>query len=184
MNVARLKTMTVADYLAWGNSQSERIRSELINGQIVAMAQERADHNKAKGAAFSALRQAVKGAGVPCEAFTDGMTVPIDTHTAYEPDALVHCGQAISPSQLTAPAPVIVLEVISPTSAHSDTSAKLIGYFKLASVRHYLIVDAVQRTVTHHTRANDGAIKAASLTTGRLRLDPPGIELDVTDLLG
>jgi Uma2 family endonuclease len=184
MNIARLRTMTVADYLAWGDSQSERIRSELINGQIVAMAPERADHNKAKGSVYSALRQAVKTAGVPCEVFTDGMTVPIDTHTAYEPDALVHCGSSIPPSQLTAPTPVIVVEVISPTSAHSDTSAKLVGYFKLASVRHYLVINPETRTVTHHMRADDGAIKAVTLTAGSLRLDPPGIALDVTDLLG
>jgi Uma2 family endonuclease len=79
---------------------------------------------------------------------------------------------------------VIVVEVISPTSAHSDTSAKLVGYFKLASVRHYLVINPETRAVTHHMRAGDGAIKAATLTAGSLRLDPPGIALDVTDLLG
>jgi Uma2 family endonuclease len=46
---------------------------------------------------------------------------------------------------------VIVVEVISPTSAHSDTSAKLIGYFKLPSVQHYLVIDPDARTVTHHS---------------------------------
>lgn len=184
MNIARLKAMTVADYLAWGEAQSERIRSELINGQIVTMAAERADHNRIKLAASVALRQAVKAAGAPCEVFTDGMTVPIDAHTAYEPDALVHCGPSIPASQLTAPAPVIVVEVISPTSAHSDTSAKLIGYFTLASVRHYLVINPETRTVTHHTRAQDGAIKAVTVTSGSLRLDPPGIALDMIDLVG
>lgn len=184
MNVARLKTMTVPEYLAWGASLTERIRSELINGQIVAMAPERADHNRIKLKTAFALEQAVRAAGVPCEVFTDGMTVPIDTHTAYEPDALVHCGASIPSSQLTAPAPMIVVEVLSPASAHSDTSAKLIGYFKLASVRHYLIIDAEMRAVTHHMRDGHGAIEANTLTAGRLRLDPPGLELDVADLLG
>jgi Uma2 family endonuclease len=184
MNIARLKTMSVAEYLAWGDSQSERVRSELINGQVVAMAPERVDHNRAKGAAYSALRQAVKAARLSCEAFTDGMTVPIDAHTAYEPDAVVHCGARIPPHQLTAPAPVIVVEVTSPTSAHSDTSAKLIGYFKLPSVRHYLVIDPESRAVTHHMRADDGTLSARTLTSGSLRLDPPGLEIDVSDLFG
>jgi Uma2 family endonuclease len=184
MNIARLKTMTVADYLAWGESQSERLRSELINGQIVTTAPERADHNRIKLATTLALKQSIKAAKVRCEAFTDGMTVPIDSHTAYEPDALVHCGPPIPPSQLTAPAPVIVVEVMSPTSAHSDTSAKLIGYFKLASMRHYLVINPETRAVTHHMRSDDGTIKGDTLTAGRLRLDPPGIAFDVTELFG
>lgn len=174
----------MADYLAWGSSQSERVRSELINGQIVTMAPERADHNRIKLATSFALKRAVEKSGIPCEVFTDGMTVPVDAHTAYEPDALVHCGPPIPPSQLTAPTPVIVVEVLSPTSAHSDTSAKLVGYFKLTSVRHYLVINPETRAVTHHMRTDDGAIKAITLTAGSLRLDPPGIALDVTELLG
>ena len=136
MNIAHFKTWTVTEYLAWADTQNERRRTELINGQIVAMSPERADHNRVKLSICMALVQAVKAARLPCEVFTDGMTVPIDRHTAYEPDALVHCGPRIPPNQLTAPAPTVVVEVLSPTSAHSDTSAKLIGYFKIASIRH------------------------------------------------
>lgn len=183
MNVARLKVMTVPDYLAWGDSQSEKVRAELINGQIVAMAPERVNHNRTKLAAVIALRQAVKNAGLPCEVFTDGLTVPIDQHTAYVPDVLVNCGPRLSGSQLTAPAPIIVVEVISPTSAHSDTSAKLIGYFKLPSVRHYLVIDPEARTVTHHARADDGTLSARTLDSGPLRLDPPGLDVEVTELI-
>ncbi len=184
MNIALLKAMTVPEYLAWGDSQSERPRTELINGQIVAMSPERAIHNRIKGSTYLALVQAVKVAGLPCEVFIDGMAVPIDAHTAYEPDVLVHCGARIPSAQLTVPDPVIVVEVISPTSAHSDTSAKLIGYFKLASVRHYLVIDPDARTMTHHARGTDGSVSARTLTTGRLRLDPPGLEVETIDLIG
>jgi Uma2 family endonuclease len=184
MNIALHRAMTVAEYLAWGDAQSERRRTELINGQIVAMSPERADHNRTKGKIFVALASAVTKAGLDCEAFTDGMTVPIDEHTAYEPDALVHCGPPIPPQQLTAPAPVIVVEVLSPTTRHSDNSAKLIGYFKLPSVRHYLVIDPEARSVTRHARGHDGAVVAHTLAGGTLRLDPPGIELQIADLFG
>ena len=182
MNIARLKVLTVPEYLAWGDSQSEKVRAELINGQIVAMAPERIDHNRAKGSAFAALRAAVKAAAVPCEVFTDGVTVAVDPHTAYVPDVLVHCGPKISGQQLTAPAPIIVVEVISPTSVHSDTSAKLIGYFKLPSVRHYLIIDPGARTIAHHERGDCGEISMRTLSSGTLRLDPPGLTIDVADI--
>ena len=112
------------------------------------------------------------------------MTVPIDEHTAYEPDALVHCGTPIPAQQLTVPAPVIVVEVLSPTTSHNDTSAKLIGYFKLPSVRHYLVIDPQARTLTHYARGQDGAVVPRTLTSGTLRLDPPGIELQLSDVIG
>lgn len=175
--------MTVDDYLAWGAAEGDGRRTELINGQTVAMSPEAADHNRIKLRICMALVRSVEVARLPsCEVFTDGMTVPIDAYTAYEPDALVYCGPKIPSAQLTVPAPIVVVEVISPTSRHSDTSAKLIGYFKIASVRHYLVIDPDGRSVTHHTKAADGAVSASSLRAGLLRLDPPGIAIEVTAL--
>jgi Uma2 family endonuclease len=60
--------------------------------------------------------------------------VRIDDHTAYEPDALVYCDDNLAPDAMLIPNPIIVVEVLSPTTRHGDTSAKLIGYFKLPSV--------------------------------------------------
>ena len=37
MNIALRRAMTVPEYLAWADAQSEQPRTELINGQIVAM---------------------------------------------------------------------------------------------------------------------------------------------------
>jgi len=172
--------MTVDEYLAWSTSQSQRPRTELINGQIVTMPAERLLHSRTKGNAFLALRLAIKGAGLPCEALTDGPAVRIDDHTAYEPDALVYCGDPLAPDAMLIPNPVIVVEVLSPTTRHSDTSAKLIGYFKLPSVAHYLILDPDDRTVTHHAR--DGVPEV--LTGGTIRLDPPGMSVPVESLFG
>jgi Uma2 family endonuclease len=184
MNIELRRTMTVLDYLAWAEIQTEGPRTELINGQIVAMSPERIAHIRAKGAVFIALRRAMETAGIVGEVFTDGATVPIDDYTAYEPDALVQCGAPLPGAGMTATEPAIIVEVLSPASVHNDTSAKLIGYFKLASVRHYLIIDPDARTVTHHARAADGQISSQTLAAGTLRLDPPGLTLDVAALFG
>ncbi len=174
--------MTVAEYLAWGDAQGGRVRAELINGQVVAISPERADHNRVKKRIVIALERAMERAAIVGEAFTDGMTVPIDEHTAYEPDALVQCGEPIPSHQLTAPAPVIVVEVLSPTTRHNDTSAKLIGYFKLPSVYHYLVIDPEARALAHHARGQDGAIATSIVAGSMLKLDPPGIELPISEL--
>jgi Uma2 family endonuclease len=180
MTIALRRAMTVEEYLAWSDRQSERRRTELINGQVVAMAPERAAHNRIKIAALFTLRQAVKAGHLPCEVLTDGMTVRIDEHTAYEPDALIYCGGQVTGATMIVPDPMVVVEVLSPTTAHTDTSAKLIGYFKLPSVAHYLIIDPDARTVTHYARNCAPNL----LSGGPLRLNPPGLDVTVEDLLG
>jgi Uma2 family endonuclease len=172
--------MNVQEYLAWADTEAERPRTELINGQIVAMSPERAAHNRAKIAVFLALHRAVGAARLDCEVMTDGMTVQIDDHTAYEPDALVYCGEKLSPASMIVRNPVIVVEILSPNTAHTDTSAKLIGYLKLPSVAHYLVLDPEARSVTHHARER----APKTLATGTLRLDPPGLALAVDDMFG
>ncbi|MGH7248112.1 MAG: Uma2 family endonuclease [Pseudomonadota bacterium] len=180
MNIAVRRSMTVDEYLAWSDSQSERLRTELINGQVVTMPAERFLHTRVKANVYLALRRAIEAARLPCEALPDEPAVRIDNHTVYEPNAVVFCGDAPPPTSMLVPSPVILVEVLSPTTTHHDTSAKLIGYFKLPSVAHYLVIDPEARTVTHHSRGEMPNL----LSRGPLRLDPPGLNLTVEDLLG
>jgi Uma2 family endonuclease len=184
MNIALRKAMTVDDYLAWAAVQSESPRTELINGQIVAMSPEQLAHTRIKGSVYFAIRRAIADAGIEAEVLTDGATIPIDRHTAYEPDASVRVGPPLPGRDMKVPDPVIVVEVLSPSSVHMDTSAKLIGYFKLPSVVHYLVIDPETRRLTHHMRGRDGELSAQMQSSGTLRLDPPGITVDVADLIG
>ena len=84
MNIALQRPMTVDDYLAWGDAQSERRRTELINGRIVAMTPER-EHVEIKFAAALALKIAISRAKFACHALGDGLTIRIDDHTATSP---------------------------------------------------------------------------------------------------
>ena len=181
MNIVFRSAMTVQDYLDWAVTQRDLPRTELINGQIVVMTPERIEHVEIKDAVTLALKTAIARAAVPCHAVGDGMTVRIDNHTAYGPDGLVYCGERLKRGSLTVPNPVIIVEVLSPTTSHTDTSAKLIGYFKLPSVQHYLIIDPDAFAVAHHSRAADGTVSGHTVTSGTIRLDPPGLSVDVSE---
>jgi Uma2 family endonuclease len=181
MNIALRRPFTVEEYLAWAATQRDLPRVELINGQIVAMTPERVEHIEIKVAAVIALKKAIARAGTPCHALGDGMTVRIDDHTAYEPDALFYCGERLKRGTMLARDPVVIVEVLSPTTSHTDTSAKLIGYFKLPSVQHYLIIDPDARSVTHHSRSAGGSVSASHVTSGAIQLDPPGLSIDVSE---
>ena len=173
--------MTVDELLLWAEKFPGRY--ELLDGVVYGAAPERAGHARAKSRIHRALENAVARAGLPCEAMADGMTVRVDARTAYEPDALVYCGARIPSDAMEVPAPMIVVEVLSPGTRHTDAGAKLAGYFQVPSIRHYLMVDPVRRVVIHHRR--DGAeILTRILGQGPLRLDPPGLDLAVESLFG
>jgi Uma2 family endonuclease len=172
--------MTVDEYLAWAEGQPGRY--ELYAGVVYAMAPERTGHAEVKLAAQMALLGAVRRAGVACHVLPDGITVRVDEDTAHEPDALVYCGEKLPSSAIEAPNPTIVVEVLSPSTRHIDASAKLAGYFRIASIKHYLILDSDKRLVVHHARGEGSAIATRIVVEGALRLDPPGIELAVAEM--
>ncbi len=174
--------MSREEYRRWAEAQP-RGRFERVAGEVVAMAPERVAHNRAKARVWRALDAALRAAGSPCEAFTDGMTVEIDDDHDYEPDAVVNCGEPLDADAVAAPSPVIIVEVLSPSSRSTDTGAKLADYFRLPSVRHYLILRTRQRQVIHHRRRDDGeGIETRVVAGGAIRLDPPGIAIAVADL--
>lgn len=183
MTVAVKRPMTASEFLDWAESQSAG-RYELVGGEVIAMSPERARHVRTKAACWLALAEAIKAAGLPCEAFTDGIAVVIDELTTREPDALVQCGKPIAGDSLVADAPIILVEVVSPAGTRSDTGAKLAEYFSLPTVQHYLIVDPVRRVVIHHQRGQDGEIRTHVRHDGELGLVPPGITLPVTAMFG
>jgi Uma2 family endonuclease len=167
---------TREEYRLWCAGQP-RGRFERVDGHIVAMAPERIGHARTKTRVWQALDLAVRDAGVPCEALADGVTVETG-ESDFEPDALVNCGEAASDDAVAAPNPVIVVEVLSPGTAAVDTGKKLVGYFAVPSVEHYLIVHADKRVITHHRR-NGISIDTRIIGSGDIVMNPPGITITV-----
>ena len=169
--------MDVDAFLLWADGRDGRW--ELRDGQPVMMAPERALHALTKYAAQKALENGITRAGLPCRMFPDGMTVRIAARTAFEPDALVVCPPPTDLNTMEIPNPVIVVEVLSPSTAADDHGVKLDGYFALSSVNHYLILDPDRRVMIHHRRGHAGAIETRVLREGKVILDPPGFEAQV-----
>ncbi len=173
-------TMHAQDFLDWVETLTEGQRYELVSGEPVAMAPERNRHNLVKAECWLAFRQAVRLAGVSCTVLSDGATVEIDENNVYEPDVTVQCGKPIDLDSTTSTHPTILVEVLSPSTKGVDSSKKLLGYFQLPSVKHYLVVDPSKRAVIHHYRTV-GGIGTSLIHEGSFHLDPPGIKLDIAD---
>ena len=173
--------MDVDAFLAW--SATVEGRHELVDGEVFAMAPDRARHARVKFAVQSALDRGLRALGSSCAMLPDGVTVRIDARAADEPDALVSCGPRMDPDAIEAPSPVIVVEVLSPGTRSVDAGAKLAGYVLLPSVVHYLLVDPRRACAIHHRRTG-AAIEIRIVSEGDVALDPPGITLAVGDLFG
>lgn len=172
--------LTAEDFLAW--AQDRPGKHELFDGAIVAQAAERAAHAERKLAIALALRDAVRKRGLPCHVLPDGMAVKIDERTVYEPDALVYCGEKLSPDALAVENPIIIVEIGSPSTSHRDNAEKLAGYFNLPSVVHYLIIHPDKHLVIHHQRVQGREISTNILREGELTLDPPGLAFELLQI--
>ena len=169
--------MTVDEFLLWAEGQPGRY--ELHEGEVHAMAPQQAGHAAVKFAVQAELKRAIAKAGVPCHMLPDGMTVRASEHTAYEPDALVYCGPQVRRKDVEIANPVIVVEVLSPSTRAIDATLKIWGYFRVPSVQHYLIVDPDGKTPTLHFERQGDAILTKFCPSGTLKLDPPGLSVDV-----
>ncbi len=167
---------TVDEFLRWAEGQEGR--SELHEGLAKRIAPERADHGRTKGGTFVALRFASRRAGCDCEVFGSGPGAQIDQRTVYAPDGAGACGPKLPANAILFVNLIIVIEVLSPSTAAIDHGRKLSDYFSLPSVQHYLILDPERRVVIHHKRSVGDAIETSVLTDGAARLDPPGFAVE------
>ncbi len=175
MSLTAPKRMSGDEFIAWAMEQPEGKHYELVAGEVVAIARERVGQARRRFRLATRLAAAIESANLPCEVFGDGMSVRVDADTIYEPDAMVRCGPPIDENAIEVSDPVILVEVVSPSSRKRDTGSKLEDYFRIPSVRHYLIVKTENNAIIHHRRGDKGDIATHIVREGDLRLDPPGL---------
>jgi Uma2 family endonuclease len=98
---------------------------------------------------------------------------------AYQPDALVRCGEPLSDNAIQTFDPLVVVELLSLSTGARDPASKLEDYFRLTSIRQYLIIKTENRAVIRHCLGADAAIATRILRDGVLDLAPPGISVEI-----
>ncbi len=176
--------MTVEEFVAWLGTLEGPERYELDAGEAVAMAPGNMQHARAIGRVYIGLTAAIERLGLPCEAALDGPGVIADEMTYYSPDVSVNCGERVPDDARYLTNPIVIVEVLSPSTKRLDKHAKLRGYFQVPSIQHYVVIDIAERVVFHHKRAEGGAILTTILRKGDLALDPPGLTIPVSDMFG
>ncbi len=170
--------MDADTFIAWAMEQPETEHYELYEGEIVGMSPERSAHGLVKGNVYVGVANAIARAGLRCWAYIDAMAVVIGANSVFEPDIVVRSGNKLPDDALKITDPMIVVEVLSPSTRARDFNTKLTGYLSIPSLRHYLIIDPDTRRIVHQARNGAGRFSTTILGDQPIALDPPGIVLE------
>ena len=175
MSAAAPSRMTGEEFIVWAMEQPEGTHYELDDGEVVDMLPERSARSIIKVVVASKLLEEIRAHSLPCDVYCGSMAVGVSAHTVYEPDIVVRCGKQLDGDAVLMLDPMIVMEVLFPSTRSRDTTIKLVDYFNIPSLRHYVVLDTGRRMIVHHMRVNTGDILTRIIGDGVLRLDPPGI---------
>jgi Uma2 family endonuclease len=141
------------DYLAWEAAQTER--HEYINGEVFNMAGAEDRHVTVTLNVAMALRQHLTGSS--CRVFLQDMKVQAEASNAFfYPDVLVTCSAADRLSPLVKREPVLLVEVLSPSTAAFDRGEKFAHYRGIASLAEYVLIELDSRRVDVYRKGADG----------------------------
>ena len=126
----------------------EEVRTELIDGVIYDMASPIPAHQIIVGEVYVMLRECIARSGRECYAFIAPSDVWInnDNKTVLQPDVYVICDFAMVDEKAVKGAPMLVIEVLSPSTQSRDILLKAYKYYK-AGVKEYWLIDPEKRTV-------------------------------------
>lgn len=167
-----IKLMTPDEFLAWQMHQDELY--ELVGGIPVPKAMTGATkrHDRVLVNAIAAFVSKLRGG--PCRPMTDDITLVAPNANVRRPDLTIECGE-IDGASMKAAEPVLVLEVLSPSTEDVDRFVKLEEYKGVPSMRHVLIAAAGRLHVVHYSRGQDGGWSAMSHIGAESIIDLPGL---------
>ena len=132
---------------------ADTVRSEYMNGEIIAMSGASLAHNLITGNVFANLYIRLRGSG--CLAFANEMRVSIPSVNSYfYPDVSVVCEEPRFQDDVfdTLLNPIVVVEVLSPSTEAYDRGDKFAHYRQLTSLQEYILVSQDKVRVDHYVR--------------------------------
>lgn len=172
MDAALRRGMTLDEFLAWDEGQEDRW--EFDGFEPVAMVGGTREHAKVCVNLLIAVGTRLRGKG--CDVYNDSLRILVGGSIRY-PDAFVSC-RPVAKGATTADAPVVVFEVLSPSTASTDHVIKNAEYRDTPSIRRYVVLaqDRIAATVFERR----GADWVGTLVTDpAATLDMPEIDIAV-----
>lgn len=176
MSVAQQRPMTLVEFLDW--EERQELRFEFDGFRPVAMTGGTLRHEAIGGTLRAALYQRLRGN--PCRAWGPNSKIEVQGHIRY-PDAIVSCTQG-RPNDTIVPAPVVVFEVLSPSTSRTDRIEKLREYQATPSIQRYVILEQDSIGAMVFARQDELWVINVLTEADVLRMPEIGIELGLSEI--
>ena len=151
MNLTVGKPMSLAEFLKW--EERQELRCEFDGVEPVAMTGGTVGHATIQGNLAVAVGGRLKGK--PCRFYGSDLKIRVaDDHIRY-PDGLVVCSRVDRTAKVVHD-PVVIFEVLSPSTGDKDRIVKAREYQATPSVKLYVMLEQDCIGATVHVRAQDG----------------------------
>ena len=149
--------VTIEAFDAFIEAQADATLYELVDGAIVMMSNPTETHEQIAGNIGAPLKLAMDRRS--CRTYQGGMRVQrsADRNETDKPrpDIVVRCGPT-STSRTFITDPLVVVEVLSPSTIDIDRGRKLEFYKSVPTIRHIALVYQDQMRVEHYRRGETG----------------------------
>lgn len=146
--------MTVEAYLAF--ERASTTKHEYLDGAIHAMSGASVAHNIITGNIFASLHLQMQQC--PCTVFPSDMRLGLLAQRTYVyPDVMVVCGELeyADTQQDTLLNPIVIIEVLSPSTENYDRRKKSHYYRMIPSLQEYLLVAQDEPYLEHFVRHSE-----------------------------
>jgi Uma2 family endonuclease len=177
MNLVLRKPMTLAEFLVWEERQP--LRYEFDGVGPVAMTGGTVRHADIQANLAAALRTRLRGK--PCRFYGSDLKIQVaDDHIRY-PDGMVVCSP-VDPNATVVHDPVVVFEVLSPSTARQDRIVKAREYQATPSVRRYVMLEQDGVGATVYARLGETWTHEILVADSILTLPEIGVSLPLAEL--
>ncbi len=168
--------MTVAEFLGW--EERQELRWEFDGFEPVAMAggteRSAAIQRNLNGQLYARLR------GKPCRPYGSELKIFVAGSIRYT-DAFVVCSP-VAPKATVVADPVVVFEILSPSTAFIDRGVKNEEYRDTPSIVRYVMLEQDRQAATVFTRVGDDWVGHIRSGDAVLTMPEIGIDLPLTDI--
>lgn len=168
--------LSAEDYLSF--ERESEFHHEYYRGEIFQMSGASREHNLIVTNSVTSINSQLRGR--PCETYSNDMRVHTPATGLYTyPDVVVVCGEPeFSDSEFdTLLNPIVLIEVLSPSTADYDRGKKFWHYQSIESLREYLLIAQDEIKIEHLIKQPDGRWKVFEYNSLDTKIELPSVEI-------
>jgi len=184
MSAETKRRYTLDEYLALERESDARL--EFWDGEVFAMSGGTLGHERIMGNTFDLFRVQLRAS--ECTVFGSNMQIKVPTAPPYRyADGSVVCGKVeverFNANDLLLN-PILVYEVLSPSTEAYDRGDKFTHYKSIPSLREYLLIAQHRPHVTHYLKQGDGTWSYTEVNglEGIIEFPSLGVTLKLSDI--